>query len=78
MADALSLGEDLAEIFRSEDISQGGLSQEASGAVSILHVGDGYRGILYAVIHDSIHGNRHGVFGEDLETAAEGGSYIII
>lgn len=61
MRDGLALGEDLREVFGSEDVSKGGGGQQASGVTVVLHVCDGDCGIADAVVYDSVYSHRHGV-----------------
>ena len=66
MTDGLSLGEDFAEVLRSQHVPEGGGRQEARGSVRVLHVCDGHRRVLHAVVHNGIHGNRHRVLRQNL------------
>ena len=62
VTDVLPVGQNLAQVLRSEHVSQGGGSQQTGGPRRILHVGDGYRCIGHPVVDYSIHRYRHGIF----------------
>ena len=67
VADGFAFHQNFAQVFGAEHITQGGLCKEASGAVCILHIGDGHGGIVDSEVNYSIHGHSHAVLCQDLE-----------
>ena len=62
VTDVLPVGQNLAQVLRSEHVSQGGGGQKTGGPRRIFHVGDGYRSVGHPVVDHSIHRHRHGIF----------------
>jgi len=71
MADILAVGQYLAEAFRAEYISQGGLGEKAGRLVSIHHIHDRHDRIKHAVIDHRVDGNRHRVLRQNLESESD-------
>ena len=69
MADGFSLGEDFAQIFGSENVSERGGREKPGGSRGVLHIGDGHGGVIDAIVDDSIHGHCHGIFRKNLKDA---------
>ena len=53
--------------FGAKNVSQRGLSQQPGGVVSVLDVGDRHGCVGYAVVHNSVHGHRDRVLGQNLD-----------
>ena len=62
----LSITEDLAKAFGTQNISQGSLSKKTCWVMCVLHVGNRDSGIVDTVVNDSIDRYRHWVFSQDL------------
>ena len=55
MSDALTVGQELSQILGPQDISEGGLSQQTGGEVSISNVGHRGDGVTDPEVHYSVH-----------------------
>lgn len=66
VSDALAVRQELGQVLRTEDIPEGGLSQQAGGEVSIGHIGHGGNGVTDAEVHHPIHRDCDRIFGQDL------------
>lgn len=66
VSDALAVGQELRQVLGSEDIPEGGLSQQAGGEVSVDHVGHRRNGVTDTEVNHSIHRNRNRILGQDL------------
>ena len=62
LAYAFPFTQDLTQVLGSQHISQGGLCQQASGAIGILHIGNRCGSIMDSEIHHSIYCHSHAVF----------------
>ena len=67
MANAFPVSQDLTQILGSQNVSQGGLSKQMSGAIGILHICNRCRGIIDSEVHHSINFHSHTVFGQNLQ-----------
>lgn len=66
VSDALAVRQELGQVLCTEDIPEGGLSQQAGGEVSIAHVGYGGDGVTDAEVDHTIHRDCNRIFGQDL------------
>lgn len=66
VSDALAVRQELGQVLGTEDVPEGGLSQQTGGKVSVGHVGHGGDGVTDAEVHHSIHRDCNRVFGQDL------------
>lgn len=66
MSDALAVGQELGQVLGPQDISEGGLSQQTGGVVSVGHVGHRGDGVKHPEVHHSVHANCDRVLGQDL------------
>ncbi len=60
--------QDLLESVCAQNVSQGGLGQQARGAVRIRDVLDGHNGVVDVEVDDGVNENGHAVLGENLST----------
>lgn len=67
VSDALTVRQELGQVLRTEDVPEGGLSQQAGGGVSIGHIGHRGDGVTDAEVHHTIHTDCNWIFGKDLE-----------
>lgn len=72
VGDALAVRQELGQVLGTEDIPEGGLSQQAGGEVSIAHVGHRGDGVTDAEVHHAVYADRNRVFGQDLGWATDG------
>ena len=49
-----------------KNVPQCSLCQQPCRMMRILHVGHRHRGVAHAVVHDGVHADGDGVFGQDL------------
>lgn len=57
MSDALTVRQELSQVLGPQDISEGGLSQQTGGEVSVRHVGHRGDGVTDLEVHHSVHTN---------------------
>lgn len=69
VGDALPIRQDLCEVLGAKNISEGGLCQQASGEVSVSHVGHRGDGVAYSEVHNTVHTHSDWILSENLEQA---------
>ncbi len=66
MSERLSVLEDLLQGLRAEYVTQSGGGEQSSRVLSIFHVDHRGDRVEDAKVDDGVHGDRHGVLGQDL------------
>lgn len=59
LRNALSIRQDLSQVLSTQNVSEGGLSQQSSGKVSISHVGNRGNGVTDPEVHHAIYANSN-------------------
>jgi len=67
MRDGLSVGKNLTEVLRSEDVSQRRSCQKAGGPIGVLDIRYRCCGIVHAIVDHGIDCDSHGVLSENLK-----------
>lgn len=57
MSNALTVRQELSQVLSTQHISEGGLSQQTGGEVSIGHIGHRGDGIADPEVHHTVHAN---------------------
>ncbi len=57
VSDSLTVRKKLSQVLSPQDISEGGLSQQTGGEVSVRHIGHRGDGVTDPEVHNSIHRN---------------------
>lgn len=62
----LTVRQDLCQVLGTQDVPQGGLSQQPGSSICISDVSHSQSGILDPVVHHAINTHSHRVFGQNL------------